>query len=91
METTNDKATPTYKKYAKYVGQLMWVKHSHYNYEKACYINYHVMCMITGMRQHWSNRWQYEIMELENTENTEAGRIYYRVASRFSNYLKDGL
>lgn len=91
MEITNEKMSQTQKRYTKYVGQLMWARHSTWNMEKAMYTNSYSMCMVMGVRQRWNNRWQFEIMELENTSNSDAGQTYYRQASAFIASVEKGI
>lgn len=85
-----EKMTPTYKKYAKYIGKLFWEKHNDYNYEVGDYVTVWKPIMIAGLqRRYGTGRYMYTIMALG--ANVEEWRASYRSeCGRINNQISYG-
>lgn len=78
-----EKMTPTYRKYAKYVGKLYWEKNNDWDVEKRDYVWYWRPIMIAGLqRRYGRGRFMYMITALGAKEDewrsnykSECGRI----------------
>ena len=76
-----EKISPTYKKYAKYIGKLFWERHNEYQYETGQYVTRWNLIMVHGLARRWGRgHYMYAVSDLSATDwrqnyNIEASRF----------------
>lgn len=94
METTpvsaEEKATPTYKRYAKMLGLLYWEKDSSYNHEKQDYDTKFYPVMVAGLERRWNGRYRYMVQILDKAQTENRKDTYSIECTRFNRYVKIG-
>lgn len=89
-ETNKEKLTPTYKKYAKNLGQLFWELENTYNPESGEYIKSWGLIMVTGLgRRYGRGRYVYNVSALGADSPDWKSDYRYDSANFVNNLLRN--
>lgn len=84
----NEKLSPTYKKYAKYLGKLFWERSNDWDFEKREYVYRYHLIMVNSLTRRWGKgHYMFVVSDLQCEEGS--WRQNYNIESaRFERALE---